>query len=189
MDWLTATLWIVQGILLFAFAVAGVYVGLRLFAKQQLRLPDAPLQKAAIDAAAPEAEATAPLSSPLSTARSPDAPDVLHAFEFSEDGFLTMVVEMPASLLDNDARLAAAWVDVVGWARVERLSKENEARWAAQEEAIAAGLPVTEMISNDPQRLQEQLDKTLHRLQLSAERRRQLRALLEQSLRAQRQEG
>jgi len=90
-----------------------------------------------------------------------------HAFDFV-DGNCTMILEMPVEMLDDDAALADAWVDVVSWARMSWLE-------------VQQGKPPVESPSEPESTLdeseitREHLEDALRRLHDAAERRRQLR--------------
>lgn len=184
-DWTLIGNWIVQGLIFAGFAFLGVYAGLRLFG----RAATAPAPSAAPvsrPTAAPIAAAPPPLvlatlpAAAAGVAAAPETPEVRHAIEFAEDR-LTIILEGPTSLLADDHALVAAWVDVVGWARLDYLGRGAQ-RTSGPDPALAlaAGRPAA-LSLNEPAAMQAQLDQVLQRLHLSAERRRQLRALLEQS--------
>lgn len=192
-NWTLILNWIIQGLILGGFALAGVYLALRIFASQRSSATPAP--------AAPPAEThTASLAHAPSTGRpatgasvsasgsakakrgrrpaqDPDLDAVRHAFEFGDDNRLTMILEMPASYLADDATLVELWVDAVGWARLELSHQGGN---GAMNQAPRPATPVPG--SANPEYLQTHLDQVLHRLQLSADRRGQLRAMLDQKM-------
>ncbi len=190
-DWTLIINWIIQGLILAGFAFIGVYVGLRVFARQRQTLAKPTPPEPSRPAPAPRVD-TGAISKPgLAAAttgarRRPsrgltsadEAPFVRHAFEFGEDDQLTMILEMPATTLDDDGALVETWVDVVGWARLERTQTQRGAPNMAGARVPAPFLGK----AAEPEGLQAHLDEVLHRLQLSAERRRQLRALLDQNI-------
>ena len=115
---------------------------------------------------------------PTDNAVTPPAPkadlaDVKHAFDFDDDR-ISMIVDMPVSMLSDDAILADAWVDVVGWARVA---------WAdTQAHRLASGdAEGEEKATLDPNEItSEHMADSLQRLHDAAERRRELRQKLTQ---------
>ncbi len=118
-----------------------------------------------------------PAQSQLET-RSAELPPVRHAFDFADDQ-VTIIMEMPVELLDDDAMLADVWVDVVGWARMA---------WQDVQDGKTPSpdmLPEGEADSLDEKDIsREHLDDSLQRLHNAAERRRDLRMKL-----AERQNG
>ncbi|RME82189.1 MAG: hypothetical protein D6775_11555 [Caldilineae bacterium] len=202
--------WIIQGLILFGFAIAGVYVALRLFGPRPSTPPDqsasaspdvgsqtgvvpaaaapAPAATTVAAEAAPATEPAAPSSAPAPPRRvkKSSQPGKVHqAFEFGEDDRITVVLEMPESLLDDAENLAEAWVETVGWARVERMKRANDEEEEARALAAAVDPAPFKEAKIEPEKLQAQLNEVLQRLQLSAERRRQLRSLLEEKLAAE----
>ena len=96
-----------------------------------------------------------------------------HAFDFSNDQ-VTMILEMPTLMLQDDAALADAWVDVVGWARMA---------WQDIEEGnlpVSANTPISEENESvdESEITREHLESSLQRLHDAAERRRALRLKL-----------
>ncbi len=113
-------------------------------------------------------------------------PRVRHAFEFQDDQ-VTVLLEMPASLLQDDAALADAWVDVIGWARSEQAHPGSSAVASGSlrplgARASAASLTPPSSVDADQAQLQVRLDEGLRRLQAAAIRSRQMRQMLEQSM-------
>jgi len=100
-----------------------------------------------------------------------DLPEVRHAVDFDESGRMTLVVEMPVEMLDDDGGLVDVWLEAVGMARRERTTRSTPSRLRKRNLARSD--------TSGAHELQEQLDQVLHRLQLSAERRRKLRTMLE----------
>ena len=97
---------------------------------------------------------------------------IKHAFDF-EDDQVTIILEMPVALLDDDDALATGWVDVVSWARMARQDiKDGQPAAATQpDEESGATLDESEIT-------REHLEGSLQRLHDSAERRRELRMKL-----------
>ncbi|HIQ11257.1 MAG TPA: hypothetical protein EYH29_00115 [Caldilineales bacterium] len=146
-----------------AVLFAVVYAAIRLAMKGQSQVNAAPvLESQDQSEASPEPEPR-----PASV----ENPPIKHAFDFSDDN-LTMILEMPASLLEDDEALAEGWVDVVSWARVtyrEILERRLAESQTADEDAAAA---------TEPKLSGEELEASLKRLHDAAERRRELRMLL-----------
>jgi len=122
---------------------------------------------------APEEETPhsgSPAAAPAPRAAEP--PPVRHAFDFSGDQ-VSMILEMPVSLLADDAALADVWVDVVGWARMawEDVEAGNVPVTAQSPEAEGESLDESEIT-------REHLEGSLQRLHDAAERRRELRLKL-----------
>lgn len=194
-NWTLIFNWIIQGLILAGFAFAGVYLALRLFASQHAAAPPSPTSRTPADTEAGVATFVAPsrpaggtttaLPASSKTTRKrrsalePDPDTIRHAFDFGEDNRVTMILEMPAATLADDGALVEVWVDVVGWARLEqsRQSASNlkDMRPNGQ---TAASAPV----AASPEHLQTHLDQVLERLQLSADRRGQLRSMLDQKM-------
>lgn len=203
--------WLLQGAILAIFIVAALLVGLRLAgwrpnAKDATAVggaiddaqrsspppvtanPVAPAPTIAAAAAPPEPApavqpAPAPVPVPQHTLSSdrelaPELEDMRHAFEFSDDDRLTIILEMPVDVLDKDRALVDIWVEAVGWARLERAGK-TMSPGASQPQPLSQAQVLG---STEAEQLQVQLDEVLHRLQLSAERRREMRALLDQNM-------
>jgi len=140
-----------------------VYVAIRLAMRNQKQVNFAPVLE-------PQAEAT-PEPDQAARPASVENPPIKHAFDFADDQ-VTMILEMPVSLLEDDEALAEGWVDVVSWARVayrEILEGRLAESQAVEPEGAAAQAP--EMSG-------EELEASLKRLHDSAERRRELRMLL-----------
>ncbi len=105
-----------------------------------------------------------------------DPEAVRHAFEFGDDNRLTMIVEMPAAYLSDEGALVEVWVDAVGWARLEQNQQVGSKTKNGQPRPTTAATAIA------PEHLQSHLDQVLQRLQLSADRRGQLRAMLDQKM-------
>lgn len=125
----------------------------------------------------------------------PDRSRVRHAFEF-EDDQLSILLEMPVSMLRDDAALAEAWVEVVGWARAGQMRPAGVPSAATANALAPAGGPIAKVAAAPPPfagsgsaQFQSQLDAVLQRLQSSAGRRRQMRQMLDQSLAAEETRG
>ncbi len=192
-NWTLILNWIIQGLILGGFALAGVYLALRIFASQRSAPPSSPAYSPAaapvppavpsVPTSRPATGATAPASGPAKPKRGrrptqdPDFDAVRHAFEFGDDNRLTMILEMPASYLADDATLVELWVDAVGWARLEQSHQSGN---GSMEEAPPPSTTVSG--SANTEHLQSHLDQVLQRLQLSADRRGQLRAMLDQKM-------
>lgn len=186
-NWTLILNWIIQGLILGGFALAGVYLALRLFAGQRTSAsppsqpaaePSGFVAPAAVFSPRPGGEAQP------STGRrnrrpsqEPDLDAVRHAFEFGDDDRLTMILELPAAYLADDGALVELWVDAVGWARLEQNHQDAG-------KAKAAPSPPSKLASvgANSDHLQTHLDQVLQRLQLSADRRGQLRAMLDQKM-------
>ena len=146
-----------------AVLFAVVYAAIRLAMRGQSQVNVAPaLESPDPPEASPE---------PESRSASVENPPIKHAFDFSDDN-LTMILEMPASLLEDDEALAQGWVDVVSWARVT-YREILERRLAEGQRADADAAAAVE-----PELSGEELEASLKRLHDSAERRRELRMLL-----------
>ncbi len=103
-------------------------------------------------------------------ASKPDYP-IKHAFDFTDEQ-ITMILEMPLAILDDDAALANVWIDVVGWARISWQDIQNGVSVQdKQSEPKSKSLDESEIT-------REHLEDALHRLHESAERRRTLRSKL-----------
>ncbi|HFQ95158.1 MAG TPA: hypothetical protein ENK30_01170 [Anaerolineae bacterium] len=142
-----------------------VYLALRLAMRNQKQVSMKPVLE-------PQAQPETP-SEPEPRSVSAENPPIKHAFDFTDDT-LTMILEMPASLLEDDEALAEGWVDVVSWARVtyrEILAGRLAESKTAEDEGVSADAP--EMSGDE-------LEASLKRLHDSAERRRELRMLLAQ---------
>lgn len=120
----------------------------------------------------------------------PDRSRVRHAFEF-EDDQLSILLEMPVSMLGDDAALAEAWVEVVGWARAGQTRSAGVPSAATVNAPAPGRVPIAGAAAAPPPfagggsaQFQSQLDAVLQRLQSSAGRRRQMRQMLDQSLAA-----
>ena len=192
MDWTLIGNWILQGVILGGFAMIGIYAGLRLYgrqtarrvearegAQQEARDPGHDKEQSTTRAGGSPAFVGAP--SPAGTGINVESGDrvsndIRHAIEFDDDR-ISMILDLPAGMLDDDRALVEAWVEAVGWARIEQMRKDRRLKPLSPMDAGAA-MPIDE-----PERLQAQLDQMLQRLQISAERRRHLRALLETQLR------
>lgn len=181
-NWTLILNWIIQGLILGGFALAGVYLALRLFAGQRNPPPAPPLARSepplvTAAPASPSARPTAPAQASPTDGRPPtgvhDPDAVRHAFEFGDDDRLTMIVEIPAVYLADDGALVEVWVDAVGWARLEQNQQAGKKTKNGQQRPTTAAAP---------DHLQSHLDQVLQRLQLSADRRGQLRAMLDQNL-------
>lgn len=186
MDWMTIGTWIIQGVILFGFATLGVILGQRLFnrptpipspSKSLVPSPQEPEPAAAAIAAAPPPRTSSQASSDL---------DIQRAVEFSESGRMLLILDMPASFLDDDKALIDAWIESVGWARVEHQRQDRGEPGLSDDLAVAgASLSTLDPSNADPEVLGAQLNQVLNRLQLSAERRRHFRSLLEQNFPAE----
>ena len=186
MDWTLIINWILQGLILAGFIVLGLYVGARLIGWRPSTPADEPAAPQPIEKSEPTivaatssgfVDAVAPTAaSDLAVKRmereESDLPEVRHAVDFDENGRMTLVVEMPAGMLDDDGSLVNVWIEAVSMARRERLARPGRAR-------SRKGRSTAGAFSVGPDDLQHQLDQVLYRLQLSAERRRKLRTMLE----------
>ena len=190
-DWTLIGNWILQGIILGGFAMVGIYAGLRLYGRQTGRRMEAgegAKQAPKGTGHDKKQNATGAGGSPFTGVPSPAGPgtkvesrdgaanDIRHAIEFDDDR-VSMILDLPAGILDDDRALVEAWVEAVGWARIEQMRKDRRLK-PLSPMAAGAAMPIDE-----PERLQAQLDEMLQRLQISAERRRHLRALLETQVR------
>ncbi len=189
MDLATIGLWIIQGLILFAFATLGIVVGQRLLNRSTPSTPP-PASVAAPPDAVAAAPAPLPATAPTGTAAAPAPPvstpqgiaeelDVQNAVEFTEDGRMLLVMDMPASLLDDDRSLVDVWSDAVARARVE------QQKYLRGEMPAVAGANALDPLATDPEVLGDQLNQVLNRLQLSAERRRRFHDLLSESFAAE----
>lgn len=192
-NWTLILNWIIQGLILGGFALAGVYLALRIFASQRSSTssspasspaaPPVPPAVAAVPTSRSATGATAAVSGSAKSKRGrrptqdPDLDAVRHAFEFGDDNRLTMILEMPASYLADDATLVELWVDAVGWARLEQSHQGGN---GSMEQVPRPSAPVPGGANTE--HLQIHLDQVLQRLQLSADRRGQLRAMLDQKM-------
>lgn len=88
-----------------------------------------------------------------------------------------MIVEMPALYLGDEGALVEVWVDAVGWARLEQNRQAGARPKNGQPRPAAAAVSAAA-----PEHLQTHLEGVLQRLQLSADRRGQLRAMLDQKM-------
>jgi hypothetical protein len=95
------------------------------------------------------------------------AESIRHAFEIEGDR-VTVMVELPLTLLHDDRAVVEAWLEAIGAARLGDTT-------ASTRGPIVAGATADEQ-----EQLQMQLNAVLNRLQLAAERRRRLRAMLEE---------
>ncbi len=114
-------------------------------------------------------------NAPPSQTKPAETQPIKHAFDFSEDR-VTMILEMPIALLDDDRSLADGWVDVVSWARM--------ARQDIQEGGVAAtALPGDDsgVTLDESEITREHMENSLQRLHDAAERRRELRLKLAES--------
>lgn len=197
--------WMLQGVILAIFVVAGLFIGVRLAGLRSGAAPAHPTvtpEAATITPApappvapvvppAPEAApvmpapvAVPPAPAPQNRTAKPDretAPeleDMRHAFEFSDDDRLTIILEMPVEVLDNDRALVDIWVEAVGWARLEHVGQSS----VVQMHKPTANTPAKALDTSEAEQLQVQLDEVLQRLQLSAERRREMRELLDNNM-------
>ncbi len=172
-DWMLLLNWTVQGLILAGFAFIGVYIGLRLFSRNRSSPP--PTAAAGHEAnrlpvpSPPAVAAVVAPSPPTAPARGlpTGAESIRHAFEIEGDRVMVMV-ELPLSLLHDDRTVVDAWLEAIGAARLGDAS-------APARRPVVAGATADEQ-----EYLQRQLDEVLNRLQLAAERRRRLRALLEE---------
>lgn len=172
MDWTTIGAWIIQGIILFGFATLGVVLGQRLLSRPPFSAP--PTAHPQQPTVAPLAAATAPA---VPSTPNPDL-DIQRAVEFSEKGRMLLVLDMPIILLDDDKSLIDAWIESVGWARIEHQRMGRGQPGLADAQAAGASLNSLDPTHADPKVLGDQLNQVLNRLQLSAERRRHFRAML-----------
>jgi hypothetical protein len=169
-DWLLLLNWTVQGLILAGFAFVGVYVGLRLFTRGRGGSPSAETpapSRSGRPATAPESlVASAP---PLPGRHGPSSAveNIRHAFEIEGDR-VTVMVELPLAWLHDDRMVVDAWLEAIGAAR-------------SGEASVSARSPVPAgAVADEQEQLQIQLNTVLNRLQLAAERRRRLRAMLEE---------
>jgi hypothetical protein len=125
-------------------------------------------------ASSPEAEAVAASDAPEPRPHSAQAenPPIRHAFDFTDDT-LTMILEMPVSMLEDDEALTEGWIRVVGWARMT-YRQILEGKLAESQAAASDNAPQESVLTN------EALEASLQRLHDSAERRREMRMLLRQ---------
>ena len=139
---------------------------------------------------------TKPVARPVATpVATPDRSRVRHAFEF-EDDQLAILLEMPLAMLQDDAAVAEAWVEVVGWARAEQRRPAGIPSAATATTPAPAGVPIAGAAAAPPPfadggsaQFQAQLDTVLQRLQASAGRRRQMRQMLDHTLPADEARG
>ncbi len=140
-----------------------VYAAIRLALKHQKQVTIEPVLE-------PPAQEEAMEEPPRQRSADVENPPIKHAFDFADDA-VTMILEMPVSLLEDDEALAAGWVDVVSWARVTyRDILEGRLQEAAEE--------IEGVSPNESELTSEELEASLRRLHDSAERRRELRMLL-----------
>gem|GEM_PF-6942317 len=172
-DWMLLLNWTVQGLILAGFAFIGVYIGLRLFTRDRRSSSPtaAPASEGSrLPASSPPAVAAAMAPSPQTVpARGlpVGAENIRHAFEIEGDR-VTVMVELPLTLLHDDRAVVEAWLEAIGAARLGDTS------------ASARGPVVAGALADEQEQLQMQLNAVLNRLQLAAERRRRLRAMLEE---------
>ncbi len=133
-----------------------------------------------------------PVATPVAR---PDRSRLRHAFEF-EDDQLAILLEMPLVMLQDDAALAEAWVEVVGWARAEQMRPAGIPSAATATAPAPTRTPIAGAAAAPPPfadggsaQFQAQLDAVLLRLQSSAGRRRQMRQMLDQTLPADEARG
>ncbi|NOZ48973.1 MAG: hypothetical protein GXP37_02855 [Chloroflexi bacterium] len=173
MDWTTIGAWIIQGIILFGFATLGVVLGQRLLSRPPFSAPPT---------AHPQQPAVAPSLAAATAPAAPSTPnpdlDIQRAVEFSEKGRMLLVLDMPVMLLDDDKSLIDAWIESVGWARIEHQRMGRGQSGLAGAQADPGSLSSLDPTHADPEVLGDQLNQVLNRLQLSAERRRHFRAML-----------
>ena len=188
MDWTLIINWILQGLILAGFIVLGLYVGARLIGWRPPASTDEPASPQSLEKSEPPAapapsivagatHAVAPTAASTPEAKpekreESEAPEVRHAVDFDESGRMTLVMEMPVEMLDDDGSLVSVWIEAVSMARRERLARPRRGR-------RRRGRSTPEAVPIGPDNLQQQLDQVLYRLQLSAERRRKLRTMLE----------
>jgi len=142
-----------------------VYVAIRLAMKNQKQVSFEPVLE-------PQAQDEPDLAGePEPRPARTENPPIQHAFDFAEDK-LTMILEMPPSLLEDDEALAEGWVHVVSWARVA-YREILEGRLAESRAAAAQGES-----TEAPELSGEALEASLKRLHDAAERRRELRMML-----------
>ena len=125
----------------------------------------------AVPASASAPQEAEPAGSAAISARA-ENPPIRHAFDFTDDT-LTMILEMPASLLEDDEALTEGWIQVVGWARMT-YREILEGKLAESQAVVSENAPQQNVLSN------EALEESLKRLHDSAERRREMRMLLRQ---------
>lgn len=172
-DWILLLNWTVQGLILAGFAFVGVYVGLRLFTRGRSSPPSAETpgsERSRFPATPPGVIAAA--VAPLPEVAPPRGPSVgvegvRHAFEIEGDR-VTVMVELPLALLHDDRTVVDAWMEAIGAARLGDTS------------VTARGPIPAGAMSDEQEQLQMRLNEVLNRLQLAAERRRRLRAMLEE---------
>lgn len=113
-----------------------------------------------------------PETGPSSPAKPVEASPIKHAFDF-EDDRVTMILEMPTVLLDDDNALASGWVDVVSWARMARQDIMDGQPTAGLQQDADGGAKLDES-----EITREHLEGSLQRLHDAAEHRRELRMKL-----------
>ncbi len=170
-DWTLLLNWTIQGLILAGFAFIGVYIGLRLFTRERSSpLPTAapPSEGGRLPASSPPGVVAVMAPSPPSVSARDlpvGAESIRHAFEFEGDR-VTVMVELPLTLLHDDRAVVDAWLEAIGAARLGDTS------------ATTHGPIVAGATADEQEQLQMQLNAVLNRLQLAAERRRRLRAML-----------
>ncbi|MCP4164559.1 MAG: hypothetical protein GY759_01545 [Chloroflexi bacterium] len=193
-DWIIVSSWLIEGMIVACFVIAGYYIATRLFGKkpdtsQQIEdtvdrqafteadtVPVQTIPQTELPTLSIQQALTAPLESDLSAGY----PPVRYAFDFKEDDQLTIVLEMPVSMLEHDSDLAEVWVDTIGKAQIER---QNMYRGGQHSPGLS---PAPESVygnteSNRTDDLHDQLDAVLNRLQHAATRRQDLRTSLSES--------
>ncbi len=151
-----------------------VYLAVRLVLRRQRPSPEAPK---------PSANEIPPTESPSNAMASPGQPvapsldvPIKRAFDFDEDK-VTIILEMPAVMLDHDEALAEGWVQVMDEARrAYQQVLEGEMPPPQAEKVIADAAPREAIAPNDLRG--EHLEASLNRLKEAAERRRRLRMML-----------
>ncbi len=151
-----------------------VYLAVRLVMRQ--RQPSSAAQKPPASDIPPTESTSGPASSSMSPGSPSQDVPIKHAFDFDEDK-VTIILEMPAVLLDHDEALAEGWVQVVDEARRAYQQILEGAVPDRQVESTAPDTVAEEAISPNDLR-GEHLEASLNRLKEAAERRRRLRMML-----------
>ncbi len=193
-DWIIVSSWLIEGVIVACFVIAGYYIATRLFGKKpdtSQQIEDTADRQAFTEADTvpvqtisqtepPTLSIQQALTAPLESDQSVGYPPVRYAFDFNEDDQLSIVLEMPVSMLEHDSDLAEVWVDTIGWAQIE-----HKNRLQHRERPIAPSPMSGPVYSNEESErtydLQDQLDAVLIRLQQAATRRQYLRTSLNES--------
>ncbi len=147
------------GVFVFIAAFLGSLLAFKIAGRPSATPPlaeDAPIEEAQ---ATPEPEPKSPPATPAPIKR---------AFDFDDDQ-VTMILEMPAAMLEDDQALADGWVEVVDWARmawqdVQQGKVDGDQLYGEGARAL-----------DESEITREHLQGSLQRLHDAAERRRQLR--------------